>query len=87
MEADKYSQFDDGTGLPTHHKDGKELNQNQKSTCAKFQKKQETKYQKWLAEQSGEKADGKKGKEDKKAKKGKQEQKPASAESDQPKPE
>ena len=40
MESEKYSKFDEATGLPTHDKAGKELNGNQVNGLKKLQAKQ-----------------------------------------------
>ena len=62
FESDKYSKFDEETGVPTHDQDGQEVNQ---QLVKGFQKKmaaQEKKYQKWLA--STKKEDENKNKEE-----------------------
>lgn len=64
MEKEKYSKFDDATGLPTHDAKEKELSQAIVNGLKKVQASQEKKYQKWLAEQN--KAPGE-AKQDKKA--------------------
>lgn len=48
FEAEKYSEFDEETGLPSKKADGKPLNDNELKNLMKLQKKQEEKYQKWL---------------------------------------
>lgn len=53
MEAEKYSKYDDETGLPTHDATGKELSTAILNKLKKVQNSQETKYQKWLKEQAG----------------------------------
>lgn len=50
LEADKWSKFDDETGLPTHSAAGKELKKEEVNGLVKKQKKQQQVYEKWLAE-------------------------------------
>ena len=50
MESEKYSKFDEATGLPTHDKAGKELNGNLVNGCKKLQAKQQKAYEKWVKE-------------------------------------
>ena len=52
FEPEKYQKFDEATGLPTHDAKGKELSQAILNKLKKMQTSQETKYQKWLAEQN-----------------------------------
>ncbi len=56
MEAEKYSKFDDETGLPTHDASGKALSEAIVNKLRKQQNSQENKYQKWLKEQEASKA-------------------------------
>jgi cysteinyl-tRNA synthetase len=51
MEADKYSKFNEETGLPTHDAKDKALPEALLNKCKKTQNSQEAKYQKWLKEQ------------------------------------
>ena len=50
MESEKYSKFDEATGLPTHDKAGKELNGNQVNGLKKLQAKQQKVHEKYLKE-------------------------------------
>ncbi|XP_053680120.1 cysteine--tRNA ligase, cytoplasmic [Anopheles nili] len=50
-ETDKYSAFDEATGLPTHDTDGKEISKGQQKKLQKLQQAQEKRYQDYLAEQ------------------------------------
>lgn len=52
MESDKYSQFDEATGLPTHDASGKALHEQVINGLKKVQTKQQGVYEKWLAEQN-----------------------------------
>ena len=60
MEADKYSQFSEETGLPTHDKAGKALSEAIVNKLKKIQNKQQGVYEKFLKEQEGEKEEEKK---------------------------
>uniref|UniRef100_A0A182MYJ3 Cysteine--tRNA ligase, cytoplasmic n=1 Tax=Anopheles dirus TaxID=7168 RepID=A0A182MYJ3_9DIPT len=51
-ETDKYSAFDDATGLPTHDLDGKEISKGQQKKLQKLQQAQEKRYQEYLASQA-----------------------------------
>ena len=54
MESDKYSQFNEETGLPTHDSKGKALSEAIVNKLKKTQNTQQTKYEKWLKEQEEE---------------------------------
>ncbi|XP_035891839.1 cysteine--tRNA ligase, cytoplasmic [Anopheles stephensi] len=48
-ETDKYSAFDEATGLPTHDTEGKEVSKGQLKKLQKLQQAQEKRYQEYLA--------------------------------------
>jgi len=50
METEKYSKFDEESGLPTHDAKGKALSEALVNKCKKAANTQENKYQKWLKE-------------------------------------
>jgi cysteinyl-tRNA synthetase len=52
FETDKFSKFDEETGLPTHDDKGKELSKEIVNSLKKKQAAQQKKYEKWLEQQS-----------------------------------
>ena len=52
FESDKYSKFDEETGLPTHDTKDKPLSEAILNKLKKVQNKQQGIYEKWLKEQA-----------------------------------
>lgn len=49
LEKEKWSEFDEETGLPTKTHDAKEVTDQMIKNCKKLQAAQQKKYEKWLA--------------------------------------